>query len=101
MKTVGILLAAGCSSRLGQPKQLLTIYGETLIHRAARILLEGGCAEVHVILGAKEKECRQPLNGLPVGIIFNVKWTEGMGTFIAFIPDLPDELGVNATLRGN
>ncbi len=83
MKTAGILLAAGNSSRLGQPKQLLTIAGETLIRRAARVLLEGGCASVFVILGAFEEECRQALSGLPVEIVCNKKWREGMGTSVA------------------
>lgn len=35
-----VILAAGSSQRLGQPKALLEIDGETLIHRALRIALE-------------------------------------------------------------
>jgi len=37
-----IVLAAGFSRRRGSPKQLVTIDGETLIHRAARIASEVG-----------------------------------------------------------
>jgi CTP:molybdopterin cytidylyltransferase MocA len=50
--SAAIVLAAGGSSRLGQPKQLLQIEGETLIDRAVRVAREAGCSPVLVVLGA-------------------------------------------------
>ncbi|MCC6336900.1 MAG: nucleotidyltransferase family protein [Myxococcales bacterium] len=47
-----VVLAAGSSSRLGQPKQLLVLEGEALVHRAARLALEAGCFPVVVVEGA-------------------------------------------------
>ena len=46
-----VVLAAGGSSRLGQPKQLLTFRGETLIRRAVRAAAEAGCAPIVVVVG--------------------------------------------------
>ena len=83
MKCAGILLAAGASRRLGQAKQLLQFGGETLLHRAARILINGGCAPIVVVLGAVEKDCRAALEDLPVQIALNENWREGMGSSIA------------------
>ena len=40
MRVVAVVLAAGSSTRLGRPKQLLAHRGETLLHRAARIARE-------------------------------------------------------------
>ena len=83
MNCGGILLAAGASRRLGQAKQLLQLDGETLIQRAARALIDAGCAPIVVVLGAMEKECRAALEDLPTYIVFNEKWRDGMGSSIA------------------
>jgi molybdenum cofactor cytidylyltransferase len=47
--TTAIVLAAGASTRLGRPKQLVTIDGETLVERATRIALEA-CGRVIVVI---------------------------------------------------
>jgi CTP:molybdopterin cytidylyltransferase MocA len=46
-----IVLAAGRSRRLGQSKQLLTVDGETLVHRALRMALQTGPADCLVVCG--------------------------------------------------
>lgn len=46
-----IVLAAGRSRRLGQPKQLLTVDGESLVHRAVRMALQTGPADCLVVCG--------------------------------------------------
>ena len=46
-----IVLAAGKGSRMGEPKQLLTFEGETLLRRAARAALETRERPVVVVLG--------------------------------------------------
>lgn len=83
MNCAGILLAAGVSRRLGQAKQLLSLDGETLIHRAARALSESGCAPLIVVLGAVDAECRAALKDLPVQFVTNENWRDGMGSSIA------------------
>lgn len=83
MRTVGaLILAAGASSRLGRPKQLISYQGETLIARAVRIAGEGGCAPVAVVLGSAGDEIAAQLNGSPVLIVQNNDWERGLGTSV-------------------
>lgn len=73
-----VVLAAGGSTRLGQPKQLLTRDGEALVHRAARLALASGASRVLVIVGAHAKEVRAALGDLPVECLVNTAWQAGM-----------------------
>jgi CTP:molybdopterin cytidylyltransferase MocA len=74
-------MAAGGSRRLGQPKQLVTLEGEPLVRRAARLAIESGCEPVIVVVGACEQPCRGALDGLPaVRIVHNSSWAQGMST---------------------
>lgn len=47
----GVVLAAGRSRRMGEPKALLGLDGVTLLARAVRALRDGGCGEVVVVAG--------------------------------------------------
>jgi molybdenum cofactor cytidylyltransferase len=78
-----ILLAAGSSSRLGQPKQLLPFGRSTLLRHAAETALAATFGPVIVVLGAGEAGCRETLFGLPLTIVVNRTWQEGMGSSIA------------------
>lgn len=78
-RCAAIVLAAGASTRLGQPKQLVRIDGESLLHRTARLALETGCSPVLVVLGFEAKTLRAQLDGLAVDVIVNREWQEGMG----------------------
>jgi molybdenum cofactor cytidylyltransferase len=75
-----ILLAAGASTRLGKPKQLLQVGGESLLRRAARIALEAGSSPSLVVLGASAAMVRNELNGLAVQTLINAEWREGVGS---------------------
>lgn len=78
-----VLLAAGGSSRLGRPKQLLAYLGRTLVEHAARTALASGAAEVVVVVGAEAARVREALRGLRVRIVENPDWAAGMGGSIA------------------
>jgi len=54
MTTTALVLAAGASKRLGRPKQLLTVDGETLVARATRIALEATGRVVVVVAEGNE-----------------------------------------------
>jgi molybdenum cofactor cytidylyltransferase len=82
LRCAAVLLAAGASTRLGQPKQLIRIEGESLLHRTARLALEAGCSPVHVVLGFEAERLRPELSSLPVNIVVNPNWNEGMGASI-------------------
>lgn len=78
-----VLLAAGASRRLGQPKQLLAYRQRPLIHHAASALLASACRPVLVVLGAAADDARAALGDLPVEIVANPRWAGGVGTSIA------------------
>jgi CTP:molybdopterin cytidylyltransferase MocA len=78
----GILLAAGESRRLGAPKQLLEVDGEALVRRAARCALDHCVAGLVVVTGAVHEAIVDALAGLPVTILHNPDWAEGMASSI-------------------
>jgi CTP:molybdopterin cytidylyltransferase MocA len=63
---------------MGRPKALVPLGGEPLVRRAVRVLADGGCAPLVVVLGAAAEEVR-PL--LPAGAraVVAADWAEGMG----------------------
>jgi CTP:molybdopterin cytidylyltransferase MocA len=78
-----IVLAAGSSSRMGEPKQLLHFEGETLLRRAVEAALETACRPVIVVMGAVVTEkMREEVSSLEALIVVNELWTEGMGSSI-------------------
>ncbi|MHB8636109.1 MAG: nucleotidyltransferase family protein [Fimbriimonadaceae bacterium] len=78
-----IIPAAGGSSRLGHPKQLVLFEGEPLVRRAARTALESGAAHVIVVVGAFSGEVCEAVNDLAVDIVANKRWHLGLGHSIA------------------
>lgn len=79
-RTAALILAAGASTRLGQPKQLLRLGGESLLRRTARLAIAARCAPVFVVLGYAAERMRPELDGLSATVIVNEQWTEGMGS---------------------
>ncbi len=52
----GIVLAAGRSRRMGEPKAFLRLDGRSFLERAVRALREGGCEDVVVVAGPREDD---------------------------------------------
>ena len=77
-----VLLAAGGSSRLGTPKQLLVFQRRTLLRRAAEEAVASGCHPVVVVLGAYADRLTREIVDLPVLVAHNVAWETGMGSSI-------------------
>ncbi len=75
-------MAAGASERMAQPKQLLPYQGESLLRHAARVAIASRCDRVFVVLGSSIERMRPELSGLPVEIVENPRWAEGMGASI-------------------
>ena len=73
-----VVLAAGGSTRLGRPKQLLTRDGETLVHRAARLAIATGATRVLVVTGAQAEDVAGAVSDLPVECLVNPRWNEGL-----------------------
>ncbi|MFJ8650112.1 NTP transferase domain-containing protein [Streptomyces sp. NPDC093546] len=78
---VGLLLAAGGGRRLGgRPKALLEHRGRPLVEHAVRVLREGGCAVVHVVLGAAAGAVRERASLPGCVLVDNPEWERGMGS---------------------
>ncbi|WP_225854451.1 NTP transferase domain-containing protein [Micromonospora sp. ALFpr18c] len=89
--TAGLLLAAGAGRRYGRPKALVELAGEPLVRRGVRLLNAGGCAPVHVVLGAGADE----VPDLPGAVtVRHDRWSEGLGSSLrrgvaSLPPDVP------------
>lgn len=80
MDHTGIVLAAGAGSRMGLPKALVrTPEGEPWLARAGRLLLEGGCSRVVVVLGARAEEALRLVPDDPrISTLVVTDWAEGL-----------------------
>ncbi|KOG52853.1 4-diphosphocytidyl-2C-methyl-D-erythritol synthase [Streptomyces griseoflavus] len=77
----GLLLAAGGGRRLGgRPKALLDFRGRPLVEHAARVLREGGCERVLVVLGAAAGTVRERADLAAYATAENPDWAHGMGS---------------------
>ena len=77
-----VILAAGASRRMGVPKQLLHHRGRTLLRHAVETALVSTCRPLVVLLGANAEEIQPEIEGLPVKIVQNPYWAEGLGSSI-------------------
>jgi len=82
MPVAAIVLAAGASSRLGQPKQLLMLGGETLVARAIRLAGEAGASPVIAVLGAHQERIGAAINPGSAIPVVNSDWPQGIATSI-------------------
>ncbi len=78
-----LLLAAGSSTRMGQPKQLLPWGNTTLIEHQIRSLIKTG-NPVNVILGFSANLIIPLIENYTVNIFNNNEWERGMGSSISF-----------------
>ncbi len=87
-KLAGVLLAAGASTRLGRPKQLIEWRGQTLISRAVANLVSMCGVRVTVVTGAHADEVESDLADRKVIFVHNPDWQSGMASSL--------RVGVNA-----
>jgi len=73
-RVAGLVLAAGEGRRFGGPKAPVVIDGERLVDRAVRVLRDGGCDPVYVVLGAWSGDVPDAV------MVTNPEWPEGMGS---------------------
>ena len=88
-----VVLAAGASTRIGIPKQLLQFRGQTFLRRAASVALEAGCRPVVVVTGANAAACRESLRGFDVLEAENQQWESGISSSV--------RVGVEALVTAN
>ena len=105
--TVGlIILAAGASTRMGTPKQLLPYRERSFIRYITesaicasqqRFAIASVCQPIAVVLGANAEQIKPEISQLPVQIVENQQWAEGMSSSIRV--GLEALLGVNQNLE--
>ncbi|MBC8136439.1 MAG: nucleotidyltransferase family protein [Fibrella sp.] len=83
LPVAAVILAAGGSTRLGEPKQLLRYQGEPLVARAVRSAGDIGSSPVVVVTGANAAAVEAALQPVPFARpVFNADWQAGMGSSI-------------------
>jgi len=78
-----LILAAGASSRMGTPKQILPWKDTTLLGHAIRTAKASQTAKIFVVLGANSEEIRPTISEEGIVVLNNQNWQNGLGTSIA------------------
>lgn len=83
MSAVGlIVLAAGASTRMGMPKQLLQLGERNLIGHVVQVAITSVCNPIIVVLGASSDRIKPEIEPLDARVVENPHWAEGMSTSI-------------------
>lgn len=90
----GIILAAGESTRFGEPKQLLDWKGIPFVRQVAKTALQAGLWPVIVVTGFHAADIESALSGLNINIVHNPDYEQGQSTSIrAGVQALPQNVG--------
>jgi molybdenum cofactor cytidylyltransferase len=92
-RIAAIVLAAGRSTRMGAVNKLIAeIGGKPLVRIAAEQALASRASPVIVVTGHERERVEAALDGLPVRIVHNPDYAEGLGTSLkAGIAAVPDD----------
>jgi molybdenum cofactor cytidylyltransferase len=97
-----LILAAGASTRLGQPKQLVKLGGRPVLHRVVSNAVSLAGHAVTVVIGAHAGEMTHLLAHSPASVIVNRGWAEGMGSSLRFgVAALPPACEAALVLLGD
>jgi molybdenum cofactor cytidylyltransferase len=78
-----VLLAAGESKRMGQPKQLMPLGKTTILEQTISNFLNSEAKQVIVVLGHLAEDMMGLVAGRPVTVVVNPAYRQGMGTSLA------------------
>jgi molybdenum cofactor cytidylyltransferase len=97
-----LVLAAGASTRLGQPKQLVKLGGRPALHIVVSNAVALAGNGVTVVVGAHAKDMTHLLAHSPASVVVNRHWGEGMGSSLRFgIAALPPACDAVLVLLGD
>lgn len=77
-----VILAAGASTRMGTPKQLLRYQERSLLRHTVEVAIASVCQPIVVVLGAYAQLIQPEISQLPVQIVENLQWNKGMSSSI-------------------
>ncbi len=75
-------MAAGASSRLGKPKQLLPYDGQSLLQHALQIAKASNAQSILIVLGARAELLKKEIGDNTAHVVVNAAWEEGMASSI-------------------
>jgi molybdenum cofactor cytidylyltransferase len=81
-KVAAIVLAAGASTRYGQPKQLLPVGGKAMLQHVVDIVLASPVDQTIVVLGHRAGQVEATLKDRPADIVTNEGWEAGLSTSV-------------------
>lgn len=81
-RIAGVVLAAGGSSRLEQPKPLLRFRGRPLVSYAVEAALAAGLDPVTVVVGHASEEVRRALDLSTIRVVENQAWAAGQSSSV-------------------
>ena len=77
-----LVLAAGGSTRLGQPKQLVQLGGRPALHRVLSNCVAVAGSSVSVVIGAHASDLTRLITQTPASMLVNRHWEEGIASSI-------------------
>ena len=77
-----VILAAGASTRLGKPKQLIQYHGKTLLDHSVNEAINAKADAVVVILGKNADLLQNKIDNQKVNVVINKDWEEGMAASV-------------------
>jgi molybdenum cofactor cytidylyltransferase len=97
-RTAIVVLAAGGSRRLGQPKQLLSVLGEPMLRRVVRMAADAEPDHLVVVLGSSACECVAVIKDCGADIVVNPFWECGLAGSVRLGVERAEEEGADAVL---
>jgi molybdenum cofactor cytidylyltransferase len=92
-KIIGIILAAGESSRMGSPKALLKIKGKTFLQHLIDAIRRAGLENIFVVIGHGAENIRSKFSGHAVQFITNENYQKGqLSSIQTAIKNIPGEV---------
>ncbi len=83
-RLVGMVLAAGQSSRMGPENKLLADFaGKPLVRHVTEVMITAGLDELTVVIGHQADQVAAALADLPVQLLFNADFAAGQGHSVA------------------
>ena len=92
-RIAAIILAAGQARRMGANKLLADIAGKPVIRHTVEAVCASTAAPIIVVVGHQSDDVRTAVQALPVKIVENADYAEGLSTsLICGVKSLPDDM---------